>query len=205
MGELAFLAALPLDRQVGHDRSVQQKFQRFAGDAQAWVGEVPNWARLTSVGIVNTYWRWRDGEAPPSGSMSIAAWGLRVGLGGRGLYGVLGARFEPHDYPFLRVAVSATSQEGDGAPAPFDKASVCLPHEYVGGVLAGAVQEADLVGPGTVTFEWAAVHPVDSDWELFRLLAVGVMRLLAESPRNTVPSDLLPYFGGTSPDAPGRQ
>jgi hypothetical protein len=77
--------------------------------------------------------------------------------------GVLGARFEPHKYPYLRVSVAATLEaEGRRAPERFLHAPVGLPLEYVGAVLAGAFQEPDLVGPGTLTFDHAAVHEVDS-------------------------------------------
>ncbi len=35
-----------------------------------------------------------------------------------------------------------------------------------------------MVGPGTLTFDHAAVHQIDSSREVFRLLAIGVVRLL---------------------------
>lgn len=55
-------------------------------------------------------------------------------------------------------------------------ARVGLPLEFAGGVLAGAVQEPDLVGPGLLAFDYAAVHEIDSSWDVFRLLAIGVVR-----------------------------
>lgn len=99
--------------------------------------------------------------------------------------------------------MAATTQSGAACPAPFSAARVGLPHEYVGGVLVGAAQEADRVGPGTATFGWAAVHAVDSSWEMFRVLAVGVVRLLSIGPVVDVPPDLLPCFGATAPEPPG--
>jgi hypothetical protein len=187
---------------VPDDRSVQRDFTGFARH-KAWCGEVPGWASLGPVGVVDTYWRWRELELPELKPPNAAAWGFRVGHGGSRSYGLLGATFEPHNYPFLRVAVAATTGEGAGCPAPFDEATVGLPHEYVGGVLAGAVREAATVGRGSVTFAGAAVHPVDSSWEVFRLLAVGVMRLLALRADEMIRSDMLLYFGGTSPEQPG--
>ena len=125
---------------VPDDRSVQRDFTGVARHCKAWCGEVPGWASLGPVGVVDTYWRWRELELPALKPPNAAAWGFRVGHGGSRSYGLLGATFEPHNYPFLRVAVAATTGEGAGCPAPFDEATVGLPHEYVGGVLAGAVR-----------------------------------------------------------------
>jgi hypothetical protein len=182
---------------------VQQEFFRPAGDALAWVGELPEWSLLSPVGHVAGYWRWR-GAAPGSAVGRAAAWGYRAGFGGRGEYGVLGARFEPHEYPYLRVSVAATVEaDGRRAPGRFGHARAGLPLEYVGGVLAGALLEPAMVGPGTLTFDHAAVHEIDSSWEVFRLLAIGVVRLLGLPPDSRIPADLLPRFGGSEPPSPG--
>jgi hypothetical protein len=118
--------------------------------------------------------------------------------------GVLGARFEPHEYPYLRVSVAATVEaEGRRAPDRFGYARVGLPLEYAGGVLAGALQEPDMVGPGTLTFGHAAVHEIDSSWEMLRLLAIGVVRLLGLPSEGRIPMNLLPRFGGSEPPSPG--
>jgi hypothetical protein len=116
----------------------------------------------------------------------------------------LGARFAPHEYPYLQVSVAATLEaEGRRAPERFGHARVGLPLEYVGGVLAGACQEPDVVGPGTLTFDHAAVHEIDSSWEMLRLLAIGVVRLLGLPSDGRIPMDLLPRFGGSKPASPG--
>jgi hypothetical protein len=116
----------------------------------------------------------------------------------------LGARFEPHGYPFLRISVAATLEVEDRrAPDRFGHARVGLPLEYVGGVLAGALQEPDMLGPGTLTFDHAAVHEFDSSWEVFRLLAIGVVRLMALPSDGRIPMDVLPRFGGSISAPPG--
>jgi hypothetical protein len=181
---------------------VRQKLTRFAGDCNVWIGELPEWAAVRSVGTVSGYWRWR-GAAPESAAQTQAAWGYRAGFGGHGQYGLLGAKFEPHAYPFLAITVSASVETATIGKEPFHKARVGLPHEYVGAVLAGALQEPDNLGPGTLSFDWAAVHDVDSSWEVFRVLAIGVGRLLRLPTAGPVPSDLLPYFGGETPVSPG--
>jgi hypothetical protein len=182
---------------------VQQEFFRPAGDALAWVDELPEWSLLASVGHVTGYWRWWR-VAPGSAVKRAAAWGYRAQFGGRGECGVLGAKFEPHDYPYLRVSVAATAEVQDlRAPDRFGHARVGLPLEYVGGVLAGGLQEPDMVGPGTLTFDHAAVHEIDSSWEVLRLLAIGVVRLLGLPCGGRIPIDLLPRFGGSEPASPG--
>jgi hypothetical protein len=121
-----------------------------------------------------------------------------------GEYGVLGARFASHEHPYLRVSVSVTlTAEDRPAPDRFGEARVGLPLEYAGGVLAGALQEPDTVGPGTLTFDHAAVHEIDSSWEMFRLLAIGVVRLLGLPSDGRIPMNLLPRFGGPEPSSPG--
>ena len=60
-----------------------------------------------------------------------------------------------------------------------------------------------MVGPGTLTFDHAAVHEIDSSWEVFRLLAIGVVRLLGLPPDGRIPVNLLPGFGGSEPASPG--
>lgn len=180
---------------------MQHRFTRPGGDATAWVDEIPPWSALSPVGYVTGYWRWR-GIAPPSATRRTAAWGYRAGFGGHGEYGVLGATFEPHEYPYLRVMVAPTIEPGSRGFGGFGDARVGLPFEYVGGVLAGALQEPDGVGPGVLRFENAAVHEVDSSWEVFRLLGVGVVRLLSLPAGGDV-TDLLPRFGGPTPETPG--
>jgi hypothetical protein len=129
-----------------------------------------------------------------------------VGLGGRGLYGFLGAEFTPHRYERLEVHVDVLEQSNATADPVLSAAKTGLPHDYVGGVLAGALHEPTLLGAGVLRFRWAAVHDVDSSWEVFRLLAVGVGRLLSLPETATeIPGDLLPYFGGTLPDSPGSR
>jgi hypothetical protein len=132
-----------------------------------------------------------------SGSRRV---GYRAGFGGRGECGVLGARFEPHECSYLRVSVAPTVEaEGRRAPGRFGHARVGLPLEYVGGVLAGAFQEPAMAGPGTPTFGHAAVHEIDSSWEVFRLLAIGVVRLLG------LPSGALRWIFCRDSVAPNRR
>jgi hypothetical protein len=185
-----------------HHRHVQEEFTRFAGDCRVLLDELPEWALVVPVGRVDTYWRWRTGP-PSSARHHQAAWGMRVGFGGHGEYGVLGARFEPHEHPYLRVRVAVTTMTGIPGEEPFTHARVGLPHEVAGGALAGILQEAERLGPGVVRLDWAAVHPVDSSWEAFRVLAIGVARLLSRPDVTHIPSDLLPHFGGQTPAAPG--
>jgi hypothetical protein len=181
---------------------VHAEFSRGAGDAHAWTDAIPDWSLLSGVGTVTGYWRWHS-EVPASASRRGAAWGYRAGFGGHGEYGFLGATFEPHEYPYLQVSVVATRKPGGRAAKPFQDASVGLPHDYVGGVLIGALQEPDRAGPGRLTFNHAAVHEIDSSWEVFRLLAIGVVRLLSlPSEVDEVPQDLLPLFGGSRPESP---
>jgi len=54
-----------------------------------------------------------------------------------------------------------------------------------------------------LTFDHAAVHETDSSWEMLRLLAIGVVRLLGLPPGDRIPIGLLPRFGGSEPASPG--
>jgi hypothetical protein len=54
-----------------------------------------------------------------------------------------------------------------------------------------------------MTFDHAAVHEIDSSWEVFRLLAIGVVRLLGLPSDGGIPMDLLPRFGGSVLASPG--
>ena len=179
-----------------------QEFSRPGASAVVWLDELPEWAAFVPAGFVESYWHWR-GTVPSSASGASAAWGYSIVLGGKAEGGVLGAVFNPHDYPHLRIRIASTTEPGATAPRPFPGTRVGLDLEYVGGVLAGAFQEPALLGPGTLTFRHAATHEVDSSWEAFRVLALGVVRLIALSGANEVPPDLLPRFGGLIPDSPG--
>jgi hypothetical protein len=174
---------------------------RGARRAHVWLDEVPQWAAVDSARFVDGYWRLSGGARRP-GPSRMAAWGFHVALGGKSSTGLLGARFEPHDHPYLCVRVAATSTTSGPAPTELGLTGVALPHEYAGAVLVGALQEPHRVGPGTLTFTSAAVHDVDSSWDAFRLLAIGVVRLLTIT-SGALPPDLLPYFGGTKPTGPG--
>ncbi|MGQ0844091.1 MAG: hypothetical protein ACT4QF_08135 [Sporichthyaceae bacterium] len=167
-----------------------------------WLDEIPESARSRALGTVSTYWKLPEGAT--DGPSRRAAWGFKVGLGGSGRYGFLGAEFAPHQYERLEVHVDVLEQGKDPPDPRVSAARIGLPHEYVGGVLAGALYEPALLGAGALRFRWAAVHEVDSSWEVFRLLAVGVSRLLSLPPdAGEIPRDLLPYFGGDLPASPG--
>lgn len=186
----------------GHDDEMHGSLSGSARDGHVWLGELPSWAALQPVGVVDTYLRWNAADAPAPRPHNSAAWGFRVGHGGKDSAGVLGGTYEPHDHPYIRVAAAATVVLGAKCPEPFSAARVGLPHEYVGGVLAGAAHEAHLLGPGVIRFMWGSVHEVDSSWEAFRLLAIGVVRLLSRTAADGIPTDALPYFGGSVPATP---
>jgi hypothetical protein len=118
-----------------HDGPVQQGIFRPARYAHAWVDELPAWSVLSPVGHVDGSWQWR-GVAAGSAVKRAAAWGYRAQRGATGEYGVLGARFEPHEYPYLRVFVAATL-EADGLRAPdrFGEARVGLPLDHLTGII----------------------------------------------------------------------
>jgi hypothetical protein len=182
---------------------MQQRFSRETKDCHIWLDETPDWAVVDPVGTVSGYWR-NPGPSRLSEPRSVV-WGFRVGHGGKSSSGVLGATFTPHSYRDLRTSVPATIDQGRACPKPFNGFTVDLPHEYVGGVLSGAMHEPMTLGAGHLMFRWAATHRVDSSWEAFRLLAVGVVRLLGAAPGQEVPGDLLPYFGGSLPAQPGGE
>jgi hypothetical protein len=139
--------------------------------ARIWLGEVPELARSQSPGTVSTHWRLQEGAS--EAATRRAAWGFKVGLGGRGLCGLLGAEFTPHHYERLEVRVDVLEQVKASPDPVLSAAKTGLPHEYVGGVLAGALHEPTLLGAGILRFRWAAVHEVDSSWEVFPVARGG--------------------------------
>jgi hypothetical protein len=169
---------------------------------RAWLGETPALAEVTSAGIVETYWN----NPGPSVSQEVrrAAFEVMVPSGGRILYGLLGGEFRPHDYNFLRICVDLATPERDYEDGVLRSLGqkVGLPDYVCGGVLAGAVHDPSLLGQGAVRFRWGAITDVGSSWETFRLLAVGVIRLLAADD-DTDPVDLMPYFNGPGAPPPG--
>jgi hypothetical protein len=122
--------------------------------ARIWLGEVPELARSQSPGTVSTHWRLQEGAS--EAATRRAAWGFKVGLGGRGLCGLLGAEFTPHHYERLEVRVDVLEQVKARPDPVLSAAKTGLPHEYVGGVLAGALHEPTLLGAGILRFRWAA-------------------------------------------------
>jgi hypothetical protein len=166
--------------------------------ARLWLDEVPEWARIDAAGTVETYHH--DPGPPTLDRPRRAAWAMAVPFGGHSWYGLLGAEHTPHAHPYLRVLVDVGGGRGT-AEEPSPDAEPGLPYEYVGAVLAGAVAEPALLGAGTLHVRWAATHPVDSAWEALRVVAAGLVRLLATP--GEPPPDLLPFFGGSTPPPPG--
>lgn len=179
---------------------MQWSYSRLARAAHVWTEDLPTWADIHPAGWVDYYVQWAGDALPSLRPARRALWGFKVGHGGHGSYGVLGGSFEPHEWPYLRIRVGTAEGLGPPCPSPFEQARVGLPLEYVGGVIAAAPLAAAL-GTGRVVFDQAAVHDVDSSWEVFRLLAVGVLRLLGLD-QGAAPDQVLPYFGGTKPEAP---
>jgi hypothetical protein len=54
-----------------------------------------------------------------------------------------------------------------------------------------------------LTFDHAAAYEIDSSWEVFHLLAIGVVRLLGLPSDGRIPRNLLSRFGGSEPASPG--
>jgi len=127
-----------------------------------------------------------------------------VPTGERILYGLLGAGFHPHDYEFLRVSVGIANPAGpyDEALGERLEAKVGLPDYVCGGVFAGALHDPGRLGRGVVRFMWGAVTDAGSAWEVFRILAVGVVRLLG-SDEHIDPAELLLFFNGPGAPPPG--
>ena len=169
---------------------------------RAWVGEVPPAAEVTPIGIVDSYWN----NPGPSFCQETqrAAYEVMLPTGGRILYGLLGVEFKPHDYEFLRVCVGLAHPAGpyEDSLAGRLGAKVGLPDYVCGGVLAGALQDPGRLGQGVARFMWGAITDTGSAWEVFRTLAVGVVRLLG-SDENLNPADLLPHFNGPGAPPPG--
>lgn len=131
-----------------------------------------------------------------------AAAEFRAITGPRSIYGLLGAEFMPSDTPELAIEVVTS---GDDVPHADDKRwirpgsrawigeYVGLPDEYGQAVLEGArdVPEVAQLGGGTLRFDCAAYHVVDSNAITYARLARIVVRLLLPDAAAMGESDLV--------------
>jgi hypothetical protein len=113
-----------------------------------------------------------------------AAVELFVPVGGRALYGLLGAEFRPGGgAEGLTLRVDVSPGNGPGLPwalaAEIDDVREGLPEAYVSGVLDGAATHA--LGPGTLHFRWAAHGAAGSSEAIFRRIAQMVVTTLARA------------------------
>lgn len=138
-----------------------------------------------------------------SAAASQAAAELRYITGPRGLYGLLGAVFVPNKTRELTIEVALSggyigdTEEGEEwilpGSRPWTGEYVGLPKEHGKAVLEAARDAPDLaqLGGGTLRFDRAAYHHVDSNDNTYARLARIVARLLLPSADTMTESELV--------------
>lgn len=124
---------------------------------------------------------------PGLNQKQMAAVEMIIPSAGRALYGLLGAEFvsDRSNKLLVKVAVSEAVSEDVEAEIDWSLASsidkVCagLPVEYADSVFDGVVHAGEILGSGVLFFNCAAHGEIGSSPQMFRQLALKVVRLIA--------------------------
>ena len=115
--------------------------------------------------------------------------------GGRAIYGLLGAEFQPEHSPHIlvKVAVSETAEQTIDwlLASRVDRTYMGLPYEYCHSVLEGALTAAEMLGSGVLTLNCAAYGEVGSSPRIFKQLASTVVKLLASKIKSVLESEII--------------
>ncbi len=146
--------------------------------ARVWLAELPQ----LEYQPAEVVYRDLKTNGEPRPSVRQAAVELAVPVGGRVLYGILGATLSPTPGDMICVRVLKSIDIDVMVPwslaSRVDSVYIGLPDEYSAGVLEGASPNATILGPGTLTFNRAAHGLVGSSHAFFKRLATIVVDLL---------------------------
>lgn len=165
-----------------------------------WRGALPD-AQYEPVSVLSL-------RLPAASSASTvasqAAAELRQISGPRSIYGLLGTEFVPNGTAELAIEVATSGADNPGeegarwirpGSARWTGEFIGLPNEYGAAVLEAARDAPDVahLGAGTLRFDRAAYHHVDSNSATYARLARIVVRLLLPSAEALSESDLVDF------------
>lgn len=126
-----------------------------------------------------------DPPFTPGQRRAAAAVEMIIPSAGRALYGLLGAKFvsDRSGELLVKLAVSENVEaEIDWSLASsIDKVCAGLPVEYADSVLDGVIHSGKILGSGVLFFNCAAHGEIGSSPQMFRQLALRVVRLIASA------------------------
>lgn len=157
---------------------------------RVWLGELPP----LKYPVVDSLERTLKARRSQIYNRKSAAVEMLIPKGGRAIYGLLGAEFQPElsQELLVKVAVSGTAtQQLDWLLASrLDRAYMGLPSEYCHGVLSGALSAAEILGSGLLHINCAAYGEVSSSPIIFNQLASTIVKLLASNIQSVLDSEI---------------
>jgi hypothetical protein len=159
-----------------------------------WLGDQPNVCYTSSQSL--TYEFLANGsDLPVYGSVAAEA---LVPMGGRFMYGLLGASFKPSKNPLIRITVGLPARSDmpfdDNLAARLDEVRVGLTSEYADAVRDTLYSEEQIIASmpgGDLLIECAAQGKIGSSADMFRRLTSVVLRLVQGSDEQFTDSALV--------------
>ena len=157
---------------------------------RVWLGELPP----LKYPVVDSVERTIKAINSQIYNRKYAAIEMFIPKGGRAIYGLLGAEFQPQlsQEILVQVAVSETAtQQLDWLLASsLDRTYMGLPSEYCQSVLSGALTGAEILGSGLLHINCAAHGEVSSSPRIFNHLASTLVKLLASNIQSVLDSEI---------------
>ena len=169
---------------LGNQVNMQQINSEYNGKARLWKESVPKLIYPT----IDTIEQVLCTDLPKISGEKQVALEVMIPVGGRFLYGFLGAVFKPSasEQFLLQIPVSTDSEKifADSIAADLDQIRFGLPNEYVQSVIDSAMfhlhkyQGIKILGSGTLCFEPAAHGELSSSKRFFGDIVAVLVQLL---------------------------
>ena len=156
----------------------------FHSQARVWIEDAPS----IIYPVIDTLTKdVQTGLTRNSERQRQVALEILIPVGVRILYGLLGAKFIPHDSGKLSLAVLVSTNNEfifeQSIASQLDRVRVGLPNEYSQSIVDGALKALDRetivkLGSGLIQFDLAAHGEIGSSNKFFRKIAAIVVQLL---------------------------
>ena len=147
---------------------------------RVWLNEMPD----AGYSVDSVLERNFEAESGMISSVRCGAIEMYMHTGPRGLYGLLGAKFTPHDSRELLVQVALSSNDGTSIDwslaSGLDSVQSGLLPRYADGILAGIMETEEIhaLGAGVLRFDYAAHGQIGSTSIVFQQLGRALVRLI---------------------------